>query len=1007
MPRIIPPITEFGGFKSQLPQNNNTVSGEMANNMGRWCALNFLNDVSCSGKTGNPLAEGQVLTFSGGSWINYFSSGSSANNTFISSSDADSTHSNVTFTYNNGSSFSMTNAYSLFSDRIVTGGTFYSNTDIITFRTNSGTTFNVSGFSIYDNYWSADTTNFIRVTGGTMGIKVGGDVNTSGSTHIKKNLFISGGTYATSDVFVDEFIYHNGDNDTYLKFKNTDDTVNLVAGGWSAIRFEKSTGKIVINNTNEDADFHVMAEDGTEILATDAANNKVGVNTTTPNEALTVVGNISGNTNLYISGITTSTGGFIGDLVGTATTATTVLVTDNESVNDNNLIAFVGNGVTTTGAQSLQMDGDLHYNPSIGRLTVPLTLQMPDGATIKLGDSQDLKLYHDGDDSYIKENGTGDLIIQTNSNVIIEGTGGENCAVFVDEGGVELYYDNTRRFQTTSDGISAFTAHIRGELGVSGATHIKKTLFVSGDTYITGDIYSGTTNLLDLFTGGGGSSTSYWSGSTAQGNAIINSGLTTGVGIGTDTPTGLFEVKDLIKFPEINSTFIGVDAGLNWEANSTSGTALGRLAMGVGTMNAAVQNTAIGFASIANITTGDKNTAVGLQSNTSNSTGSENTTVGTTAMFSNIKTNYNTAVGANTLYFTTSGSLGYGVDDDTYNTAIGYSSQYFSINGRWNTSVGAKTIGNDSISYGGSGNTAMGFEAMKSSKTAHYNTTFGFQAGDNITTGSYNISIGPSSDPPSATADYQLNIGNILYGKDLASSSSINAIGIGTNSPSYKLEVSGNIGGTADLGISGATDIAKNLRVSGNTQISGNTALGGLSGDSVGTLSVVNNFGNDYYLWRTQFGIGKGSGDILKFGKYSNNISAVGQVVILKNASGVPAWYKADARNPATYYIENMIGVTLDTYDGGDVDKTATILIKGFVRVPTALWNGSAANNTTGRQVYVSPDSNGEWTDEVSDFDTTNDVMRGLGHVLQYESTSPASYFIYFNPDQNFIKITV
>ena len=792
MPRVIPSPAQFGGGLTPFPANNETTSGDMANRMGRWCALSFINDVSCTGHTGNPLVVGQVLTFSGGSWINAFASGSSSSNTFISASTADATHSNVTFTYNNGESFSMTNGYSLFSDRIVTGGTFNSDTDVITFRTNSGTTFGVSGFSVYDNYWSADTSNFIRVTGNTMGIKVGGDIITSGATHIKKNLYISG------DTFVDEYIYHNGDNDTYLKFKNTDDTVNLVAGGFSAIRFEKSTGKIVINNTNENVDFHVMGDDGEEILATDATNNRVGVNTTTPNEALTVVGNISGNTNLYISGITTSPGGFVGDLVGTATTATTVLVTDNESVNDNNLIAFVGNGVTTTGAQSLQMDGDLHYNPSIGRLTVPLTLQMPDGATIKLGDSQDLKLYHDGDDSYIKENGTGDLIIQTNSNVIIEGVGGENCAVFVDEGGVELYYDNTRRFQTTSDGVSAFTAHIRGELGVSGATHIKKTLFVSGDTYITGDIYSGTTNLLDLFTGGGGSSTSYWSGSTTQGDAIINSGLTTSVGIGTDTPTGLFEVKDLIKFPEINSTFIGVDAGLNWEVNSTSGTALGRLAMGVGAMNAAVQNTAIGFASIANITTGDKNTAVGLQSNTSNSTGSENTTVGTTSMFGNIKTNYNTAVGANTLYFTTSGSLGFGVDDDTYNTAIGYSSQYYSINGRWNTSVGAKTIGNGGISLAGSGNTAMGYEAMKSSKNGHYNTVLGFQAGDNITTGDYNISIGPGSDPPSATADYQMNIGGIIHGQDAYSDSAISQVGVGITAPKVKLDVHHNPTDLAD-----------------------------------------------------------------------------------------------------------------------------------------------------------------------------------------------------------------
>ena len=102
-----------------------------------------------------------------------------------------------------------------------------------------------------------------------------------------------------------------------------------------------------------------------------------------------------------------------------------------------------------------------------------------------------------------------------------------------------------------------------------------------------------------------------------------------------------------------------------------------------------------------------------------------------------------------------------------------------------------------------------------------------------------------------------------------------------------------------------------------------------------------------------------------------------------------------------------MIGVTLDSYDGSNTSKTATVLLKGYVRIPSSLWNGTAANATTGKQVYVSPDTNGEWTDEVADFDTTNDVMRGMGHCLQYEATSPASYFVYFNPDGNYIKITV
>jgi hypothetical protein len=63
--------------------------------------------------------------------------------------------------------------------------------------------------------------------------------------------------------------------------------------------------------------------------------------------------------NTYIAGIT----------VTNATNATHVLVTDNESDNENNLITFVEDATSSTGNVGLEMDGDFHYNPSTGRLT--------------------------------------------------------------------------------------------------------------------------------------------------------------------------------------------------------------------------------------------------------------------------------------------------------------------------------------------------------------------------------------------------------------------------------------------------------------------------------------------------------------------------------------------------------------------------------------------------------------------------------------------------------------
>jgi hypothetical protein len=52
-----------------------------------------------------------------------------------------------------------------------------------------------------------------------------------------------------------------------------------------------------------------------------------------------------------------------------ATNSSHVLVTDNESTDEDNLITFVENGTSSTGNVGLEMDGTLTYNPSTGKVT--------------------------------------------------------------------------------------------------------------------------------------------------------------------------------------------------------------------------------------------------------------------------------------------------------------------------------------------------------------------------------------------------------------------------------------------------------------------------------------------------------------------------------------------------------------------------------------------------------------------------------------------------------------
>lgn len=77
-----------------------------------------------------------------------------------------------------------------------------------------------------------------------------------------------------------------------------------------------------------------------------------------------------------------------------------------------------------------------------------------DNNQLILGAGSDLKIYHDGSNSYIDEEGTGSLIINS-SQVAIKGgaDAAENMATFIDNGAVTLYHDNSAKLATTATGV--------------------------------------------------------------------------------------------------------------------------------------------------------------------------------------------------------------------------------------------------------------------------------------------------------------------------------------------------------------------------------------------------------------------------------------------------------------------------------------------------------------------------------------------------------------------------
>ena len=76
-----------------------------------------------------------------------------------------------------------------------------------------------------------------------------------------------------------------------------------------------------------------------------------------------------------------------------------------------------------------------------------------DSVKISLGSSNDLEIFHDGSNSKIVDSGTGGLVIQTNALAIKNAAGGENLIYAQENAEVQLMYDNSKKFETLTDGV--------------------------------------------------------------------------------------------------------------------------------------------------------------------------------------------------------------------------------------------------------------------------------------------------------------------------------------------------------------------------------------------------------------------------------------------------------------------------------------------------------------------------------------------------------------------------
>ena len=123
----------------------------------------------------------------------------------------------------------------------------------------------------------------------------------------------------------------------------------------------------------------------------------------------------------------------------------------------------VGNDVNAIkiNRESSNLNVELNHGGSKKFETTSNGVKLGDSTQLTLGDGNDFRLEHDGSSSYVT-NYTGDLIFRTDGNEI--------SAKFKPNGAAELYFDNSKKFETLTNGVQVTGSAIVDGTGTQTTT---------------------------------------------------------------------------------------------------------------------------------------------------------------------------------------------------------------------------------------------------------------------------------------------------------------------------------------------------------------------------------------------------------------------------------------------------------------------------------------------------------------------------------------------------------
>ena len=245
---------------------------------------------------------------------------------------------------------------------------------------------------------------------------------------------LAGGTMTgvAGVVFPDAFKLNLGTGSDLQIYHNATDSV-----------IENITGDLYITNKADDKDIVFRNDDGaggyTTYFYLDGGRSD-GTNFATrfPDQSIILLGSGTGwndGAQIYHSGTNTHISNYVGHL-------------DIRNYADDGDIIFRNDDGSGGITEYFRLDGGTEQN------VVSKNMRFEDGIQAQFGAGTDLRIYHDGGNSLIKDTGTGVLYIGTNAFRLTSANLSENMISAFEDGAVNLYYNNSLKIATTTTGVT-------------------------------------------------------------------------------------------------------------------------------------------------------------------------------------------------------------------------------------------------------------------------------------------------------------------------------------------------------------------------------------------------------------------------------------------------------------------------------------------------------------------------------------------------------------------------